>query len=170
MKQCPCLSTVRILVLAFLVSLFVLLSSAFRVIIAVRATNLRQSAQVCLALLRSDRDWIGGTGGVKTYLPNGQWFSPSGKVFVISFSCITWLPGVRRTRPDSSRSQTSERACPVLDSCCSGEIPGGSWRMFFYTSKYIFFKIGASQLRRVVCDMAAFLCAAASRSSARIPL
>lgn len=24
-------------------------------------------AKVCLALLRSDRDWIGGGGGIKTY-------------------------------------------------------------------------------------------------------
>lgn len=43
---------------------------------APRATNLPPSAQVCLALLRSDRDWIGGTGGIKTYLPDGQCFTP----------------------------------------------------------------------------------------------
>ncbi|CAM9724379.1 unnamed protein product [Scytosiphon promiscuus] len=28
--------------------------------------------EVCLALLRSDRDWIGGTGGIKSYPPDGR--------------------------------------------------------------------------------------------------
>lgn len=28
--------------------------------------------QVCLALLRSDRDWIGGAGGIKSYPPDGE--------------------------------------------------------------------------------------------------